>query len=195
MISLLKKVIYDNSELLYDEKEKTIERIDYGIQNSLPNQLPNDCLLYKSMDHIFRFYNSSLSTFCFNKLLEKNCEDEKNKLTIKILKTKEKNINIGIIKSDFNLSEDALVYSTSCWLFNCNGTIMFNKGNRTDILKDYHCKKGDIIGLKYNSSKGDVELFINNKSECIIFKDLDISIDYKFVISLFDIEDKIQIVE
>jgi len=130
------------------------------------------------------------------KISKKNCNSNENKFSIKILNTDYGSIRIGITNSNFNFKiNNFLGNDSNYWLFYCcNGAKFFN-GKLEYILNKFNGKKGDVIGFKFNSIKGEIELFINNESKGIIFKNLNINENYRFVILMWSKGDKVQIIQ
>jgi len=163
--------LMNKNELKYNEKENTLKRISF-----------NYC----------KFFSATLK-----KISKKNCNSNENKFLIKILKTNDADIFIGLTNLNFNFKENNDVFGDgkNSWGFWChNGNKLFNNRGE-DFLKGYKGKNGDIIGLKYNSIKGNIEIFINNESKGIMFNDININQDYRFGITLYHFRDKIQILQ
>ena len=156
-------------EVKYDEKENTLEKIR----------------------------NTDDSLVILNKISKKNCNSNKNKFSIKILNTKYGFLIIGISNLKFDYKEQSWKgKNLETWGFKCyneSNTQQLEKDKylSNDLLKDFKGKNGDIISLKYNSIKGEIEIFINNESKGLITNKVDIKQDYRFVITMYSIGDKI----
>jgi len=59
---------------------------------------------------------------------------------------------------------------------------------------DINIRKGDIIGLKYDSKKGMLSLYHNGLYTGITYTNIDTSFQYFFTVTLYDVGDKIEIV-
>jgi len=158
--------LMDEYQLKYDEKENTLEKILLGCG-----------------------FSASLK-----RLPKKNCETNENKFSIKILKTKFGYIKIGLT----TLNVNHIFGNSLCWdnglCFDCNDGMYMHKNKWMQFIW-FNAKDGDVIGIKYNSKEGEIELFINNKSKGILCKDLNVNEDYRFAVKLIDVCDKIQIIE
>ena len=123
--------------------------------------------------------------FCLDKISKKNCNDEENSFKFKILNTKE-----GFI----SLSLNYLYFNPKTWYYNSCRFIEIGNyvtlGNDEDEI--LNAKNGDVVFFKYNSKKGTIKIFIN---EILKSKTYGINIiqDYRFGITLWDKNDKIQL--
>ena len=71
---------------------------------------------------------------------------------------------------------------------------MFNLTTE-DFINNFEGKIGYVVSLKFNSIKGEIEIYINDESKGVLFNKIDVKQDYRFVISLSDIGDKVQILQ
>ena len=132
------------------------------------------------------------------KISKKNNNSNENKFSIKILNTQDGDIMIGLTNFNFNFKEkfNVIGKDLNSWGFFLNDCTKWFNNKGEDFLKDFEdVKYGDIFGLKFNSIKGEIEIFINGESKGIMFNNLDINKNYKFAISLIDNGDKVQIIE
>jgi len=119
-------------------------------------------------------YKRGSSTASLKRITKKNCDTDENKFSIKILKTTSITIQIGL-RTIPNKS------NTSYW------KIFYYTG--------FDAKEGSIIRYKYDSKKGYIEGSINNELKKMKPDILNFENDYMFSVSLFNIGDKIQIIE
>jgi len=148
-------------------------------------------------NHILKKINGnySHSSTALKKISKKNCDTNENKFSIKILKTKDSSINIGLTDSNFDyLSSNYIGSNSHSWDFYCCNGRKYHNGVGIKFGTD-RCEINDVISLKYDSKKGEIEIFKNNVSLGIMFNGLDTSKDYNFGIGLYDINDEIQIIQ
>ena len=141
--------------------------------------------------------NGCFFTIPIKKFSKKNCETNENKFSIKILKTSHCYIRIGLATLEFNFKDFNHWIGDDFygWGFNCrNGTKMFNLTTE-DFINNFEGKIGYVVSLKFNSIKGEIEIYINDESKGVLFNKIDVKQDYRFVISLSDIGDKVQILQ
>ena len=154
----------------YDEKENTLEKIDIGAFN-FPTVVP------------------------LKRLTKKNNDSNENKFSIKILQINRGHIIIGLTTLNCTFKKLNCIGWKNSWGFNCYNGMKRRDNEKCDLFTNFHGKVGDIIGIKYDSLKGEIELFINNQSKGVMFSGLDINQNYRFGVTLLDAEDKIKIIE
>jgi len=169
----------NKDKIKFDEKENSIEKIPYEEKNEFLK--------------LAGFTNCHCS-IPLKKITKRNCETDENKFSIKYLKTHFGYISIGLTNSNFKEWDSKGVGNS--WEFNGFSGSKYFKGKGEDFLNKFPgLEEGDIVGLKYNSIKGEIEIFINNESVGIMFDGIDINQDYLFVVTLYDLGDKIQILQ
>jgi len=151
-----------------------------------------------------------MPTILFKNQIKKNCNDDQNKITIKLIKCL-MIVFIGIKKFD-----STHLYTDSIGGYDSYGFNSFlgGKSKEHELWNHYvtyetlSCTSGpwplyynkipnknDTIGLKYDTIKGSLEIFINNISQGIMYDNIDTSQKYLFGITLHNVGDKIQIIE
>jgi len=143
--------------------------------------------IYNEKENILeKITNSSYYSVPLNKISKKNCNSNENGFSIEILNTDCRNIIIGLspLSFYFKQSDEVNFNKHRLWI---NGFNFYN-------YKEKEIKNGDVIGLQYDSIKGEIEFFLNFKTTGIIKKVPDIIQNYRFTITLYDVGDKVQII-
>jgi len=145
------------------------------------------------LEKIGRDFNCSSTSL--KRLTKKKCDTDENKFSIKILEINYGYIIIGLSTLNFDFKKLNCIGWGNSWGFNCyNGMKRCGDGEWGSFTY-FNGKVGDIIGIKYNSLKGELELFINNQSKGVMFHGFDINKNYRFCVTLCDVGNKIKIIE
>ena len=133
-------------------------------------------------------------TVPINKISKRNCDSDYNEFTIKLINSKFCSIMIGItnLHFDFKKANHFIGDDESSIGFNCcSGDKWFL--HESESFSN-GAQNGDEVGLKYNSIKGEIEIFINGETKGIMVDHININDDYRFAVSISFIGDKIQII-
>ena len=115
-----------------------------------------------------------------------------HKWKIKILKTKFKNIMIGIATSDFDINSS--IYSTCGWYFNFyNSKILSGPPNNYDI--EIKLKPKDEITVVVDMEQKILKFLIENEKKSAEIKDIPLDKPIFFFFFLYNKNDSIEIEE
>jgi len=152
---------------------------------------------YNEKGNILEKINDNHNFFSvpLKKISKKNCNSDENKFSIKILNTKFGEVIVGLTDLNVNFKNNYWIGKDSkSWGFDCANGMKWFVMEFEHFFKGFKAKKGDVIGLKFNSIYGEIEIFINGKSKGIMFDTIDISKNYRFAISLCGFGDKVKII-
>jgi hypothetical protein len=196
------------------------EKIEIDLKNNLMNDLinikipKNNEIDITKIGKKFSYENLILkkinndgdwSSVPLQKISKKNCDTDANKFSFKIINTSYNYIFIGLVDSNFNFSSNIHIgQNSNSWGFHCSNGHKYHNGNQiyyqgygynNNYSYNAFSTTNDIVGLKYNSKIGTIEIFKNETSLGIIFNNIDTTKDYFFGVSLCYINDSIQIIQ
>ena len=134
----------------------------------------------------------SMGTICQNEL-DKSIEEHKWK--IKILKTKSRDINVGVAPIDFNINSTQHYSSCGWYLYCLNSTLYsgppFKYSNKKSNLSDVK----DEIVLVMNMKKRTLKFIINNEDKGDSYTDIPIDKPLFPAVLLYDKDDSVEITD
>ena len=197
----LEKLFVKDTDLFKTEEEKRelLEQKNQRLKIDIDKQFLKH-LKYKEKKNVLKMKkfsddNDDAGIICActaisKRLTKKNCDTDENKFSIKILKTKNGIIRLGLRR----LVYDKDTPNARFYLLGLETTV--NPKYYLEMTYPHdRVRKGDIISLIYNSKKGVFKLKKNKEFMFISFEGLNIKEDYKFVITLYNEGDKIKIIE
>jgi len=180
----LKKELRKNVELWKAERLKIDITIDD--KNLLVYDKINNLVGFKKFNEIDDDYIFRSCTITSKRLTKKICDENENRFSIYIVHTKRGLLRIGLVESNF--------INFWCYYCGCMTTCRY-KSYHIESLPFNKIKAGDIISLTYCSKKGTIKLEINGTITGTCFTGLNVKEDYRFVLTLFNEGDTIEIIE
>ena len=134
--------------------------------------------------------NESMGTICENEL-DKSVEEHKWK--IKFLKTKGKEINIGVAPIDFDILSTQQYSSCGWYLFCGNSTLYSGPPFKYYNKKTNLSKVNDEIVIVMNMKKRSLKFIINNEDKGDSYTDIPIDKPLFPAVLLYDKNDSVEI--
>ena len=130
-----------------------------------------------------------MGTFC-EKELDKSIEEHKWK--IKFLKTREKNIMVGVVTSEFDINSSD--HRTNGWHFYCNNCLLYSGPpfNYNHVKTNLSEVKGEIV-IVMNMKKRTLKFIINNEDKGDSYTNIPIDKPLYPAVLLYNKDDSVEI--
>jgi len=184
-----KKVFLTNEVLENMSKQNCIVDIDLMNESELKVDMKKNTVEKIGFEHC---------VIPIKKFTAKECDYCENSLQIKILETYHTDIRIGMVDFDFDFKSDKKLGLDSGFCFDLRHYEFLPEifgDNNLDFKFEKKIEKNDVIEFQYNSKDGGIRILFN---DLIVYSCWDVvstKKDYRFVVSLKSLGDKIEIIE